>query len=647
MFKTKLKKAFSCFKAKQDNSQLDDSDDDLIEFERRSDSEDHEPYIWSKDLAEHYMGDYSYAVVQAHTNLEDRSQIEVCSNGTFVGVYDGHADAQCATFINDNLFNYFTNHMAMRRLMNEDVIKDAIAATEREFGALVQSTYNYDHNPLIAVSGSCCLIGVIWRRKIYVANLGNSRAVIGSLDSRSKKIVAHQLNVEHKTSKAEIREEIMSKHPDGSDILVNVHGSWRIKGLLQVSRTIGDAYLKVPGYIIPPNHFRFRLSGKPIESAALSSEPSIVTRDVEPNDRFLIFASDGLWEHLSNQQAVEIVHKNPRRRIAKRLVYEALRKTVTKYEISNTKLRRTNKGQRRLYHDDITVVVIYLDHERLKKDMTRDLPELSVKGYSQSVTVTPSAFTSLRGLLLVRPIDNKPTEHELAEAEAEAESSNRTSLRGILFERPIDIKPIEEDEAAESSNTASLRGLVLDINPAEEDMAESSNRANVRGLILQRPIDNKPPEDDEAESSNGASLRALFLEEEPIDNNPPLEDEVDGTTLIELILEEPIDNKPAADGAESTNRTRYKGLLLERPFDNEPTEDKAEAEPSSRTSLRGLLLQIPIDNEPTEDKAEAEPSSRTSLRGLLLQIPIHKEPTEDKAESFSRQPEEPIEDPKD
>jgi serine/threonine protein phosphatase PrpC len=44
----------------------------------------------------------------------------------------------------------------------------------------------------------------------------------------------------------------------------------------------------------------------------MTAEPSIVHRKLKPNDMFLIFASDGLWEHLSDEAAVEIVFKNPR-----------------------------------------------------------------------------------------------------------------------------------------------------------------------------------------------------------------------------------------------------------------------------------------------------------------------------------------------
>jgi len=44
----------------------------------------------------------------------------------------------------------------------------------------------------------------------------------------------------------------------------------------------------------------------------LTAEPSVCSRVLKPNDKFVIFASDGLWEHLTNQEAAEIVHNNPR-----------------------------------------------------------------------------------------------------------------------------------------------------------------------------------------------------------------------------------------------------------------------------------------------------------------------------------------------
>lgn len=44
----------------------------------------------------------------------------------------------------------------------------------------------------------------------------------------------------------------------------------------------------------------------------MTAEPSIIVRKLKPQDLFLIFASDGLWEHLSDERAVEIVLNHPR-----------------------------------------------------------------------------------------------------------------------------------------------------------------------------------------------------------------------------------------------------------------------------------------------------------------------------------------------
>lgn len=68
--------------------------------------------LWYKDLGPHVYGDFSMALVQANSIMEDQCQLESgplsSSNsgphGTFVGVYDGHGGPETARFINDNLF---------------------------------------------------------------------------------------------------------------------------------------------------------------------------------------------------------------------------------------------------------------------------------------------------------------------------------------------------------------------------------------------------------------------------------------------------------------------------------------------------------------------------------------------------------------
>jgi pyruvate dehydrogenase phosphatase len=80
---------------------------------------------------------------------------------------------------------------------------------------------------------------------------------------------------------------------------------------MQVSRSMGDMYLKHPQYNTDRIKPKFRTS-EPFSRPILSANPYIVSRDLQPSDSFVIFASDGLWEHLSNQEAVEIVNNHQR-----------------------------------------------------------------------------------------------------------------------------------------------------------------------------------------------------------------------------------------------------------------------------------------------------------------------------------------------
>lgn len=76
--------------------------------------------LWYKDLGNHLYGEFSMAVIQANSSLEDRSQLEsgpmssdyLGPQGTFIGVYDGHGGTAAAQFVNDNLFSNFKSMLS-------------------------------------------------------------------------------------------------------------------------------------------------------------------------------------------------------------------------------------------------------------------------------------------------------------------------------------------------------------------------------------------------------------------------------------------------------------------------------------------------------------------------------------------------------
>ncbi|KAI5314789.1 hypothetical protein PRUPE_8G139700 [Prunus persica] len=319
--------------------------------------------LWHMDLKPHASGDYSIAVVQANSNLEDQGQVFTSPSATYVGIYDGHGGPEASRFVNNHLFPYLHKFATEQGGLSPDVIKKAFSATEDEFLRLVKRSLPV--MPQIASVGSCCLVGAISDDVLYVANLGDSRAVLGRRVSESKRsaVVAERLSTDHNVGDEQVRKEVEALHPDDAHVVVYTRGVWRIKGIIQVSRSIGDVYLKKPEFNRDPIYQQF-LNPVPMKRPVMTAEPSIITRNLKPQDSFLIFASDGLWEQLSDEAAVEIVFKNPRAGIAKRLVRAALHEAAKKREMRYDDIKKIEKGVRRHFHDDITVIVVYLDHHK-------------------------------------------------------------------------------------------------------------------------------------------------------------------------------------------------------------------------------------------------------------------------------------------
>ncbi|GFP91633.1 probable protein phosphatase 2c 68 [Phtheirospermum japonicum] len=351
----------------------------------KDDDGDDDALLWSKDLEKHSHGEFSFAVVQANAVLEDQSQVETGTHATFVGVYDGHGGPEASRYISDHLFAHLLRRVRENGSMSEDILRSAFSETENGFLTLVRRAYAI--RPVIAAIGSCCLVGVIWKRTLYVANLGDSRAVIGYYSDRSNRIVAEQLTNDHNASTEEVRNELRDLHPEDSQIVVMKQGVWRIKGIIQVSRSIGDAYLKRPEFALDPSFPRFHLSD-PLRRPVLRADPTIVTRKLRSNDKFLIFASDGLWDYLSNQEAVEIVNNYPRAGIARRLLMSAIERAAKMTKMPYSEIKKVERGTRRQIHDDITIVVIFIDSEGRNNKMSAQ--DLSVRGFVD--TVGPSNF---------------------------------------------------------------------------------------------------------------------------------------------------------------------------------------------------------------------------------------------------------------
>jgi pyruvate dehydrogenase phosphatase len=78
------------------------------------------------------------------------------------------------------------------------------------------------------------LVGVINEGVLYIANAGDSRAVLGRIERGGRDIKAVQLSSEHNASFEAVRDELRQLHPDDPRIVVLKHNVWRVKGIIQV-----------------------------------------------------------------------------------------------------------------------------------------------------------------------------------------------------------------------------------------------------------------------------------------------------------------------------------------------------------------------------------------------------------------------------
>ncbi|KAL4319134.1 hypothetical protein GQ457_18G022190 [Hibiscus cannabinus] len=212
-----------------------------------------------------------YSVKGKKKVMEDAHRIVSClhgnSNKAFFGVYDGHGGKNAADFVaqnlHDNLFEMLKDCKGNDEKEKEKAVKAGYLKTDEEF--LKQDM----------VSGTCCVTALIEGEDIVVSNLGDCRAVL------SREGVAEALTTDHKAEQQDERTRIENKGG-----YVEFHrGAWRVHGILSVSRSIGDAHLK--DWVV--------------------AEPDTKVFQLTPDMEFLVLASDGLWEEVSGQEAVDTV----------------------------------------------------------------------------------------------------------------------------------------------------------------------------------------------------------------------------------------------------------------------------------------------------------------------------------------------------
>lgn len=192
----------------------------------------------------------------------------------YFGLFDGHGGNQVSKYLKKNLNRYF-----MEPTVNVDVTKskscDKYISKVYEF---VQNKLTDYHMPSKA-TGSTALVSIFYtcnsHNMLKIINLGDCRAVACNLDH-----IAVPLSKDHKPSSFDEYKRITEM---GGKIMQEKNDDPRINGLA-VSRAFGD------------------LDSKP----HVSHVPDIYDYDTR-KFKFIIMGCDGIWDVVSNQDAVDLV----------------------------------------------------------------------------------------------------------------------------------------------------------------------------------------------------------------------------------------------------------------------------------------------------------------------------------------------------
>ena len=219
---------------------------------------------------------------------------------SFFGIYDGHGGNMCSEFLRDCLHKLILNDINFPDNV-ELAIKNGFFNAEKNFLAEMALDPK-DDNIISDRSGSCAVVLLVVDKKVYVANVGDSRALFSQKKGKNFVVVTE----DHKPNNIKEKNRIIKNggHVYQSRTVISgaenedlngqiLFGPYRVlPGRLSVSRTIGDIEAKSQKFGGNPN--------------VIIWEPDIFIFDLNKTDiDFFILGCDGIFDQMSNEEIME------------------------------------------------------------------------------------------------------------------------------------------------------------------------------------------------------------------------------------------------------------------------------------------------------------------------------------------------------
>ncbi|XP_067639965.1 pyruvate dehydrogenase [acetyl-transferring]-phosphatase 1, mitochondrial isoform X2 [Eurosta solidaginis] len=278
-------------------------------------------------------------------------------SGFICGVFDGHGGPACSQVISKRLLRYVAAGVIDRKTLKEVIAKDYNSQSflkchndkadfvteinniyENSFTEYVQAISSESIEDIaneinnafmsldddlskealkhtnmrtmaVAMSGAVACVAHVDHLNLHVASTGDCGAVLGIQCPETGQWQSKKLNHEHNAENLKEVQRILQQHPkEEHDTAIR---NERLLGQLAPLRALGDFRYKwsneimnkyvVPAFgehSVPPHYYT---------PPYLTAQPEVQHHILGPNDKFLVIASDGLWDFLTPSQVISLV----------------------------------------------------------------------------------------------------------------------------------------------------------------------------------------------------------------------------------------------------------------------------------------------------------------------------------------------------
>ncbi|KAG3017636.1 hypothetical protein JG687_00005412 [Phytophthora cactorum] len=258
----------------------------------------------------------------------------------YFGVFDGHGTTGdlCASFVRKECPERLVRILDRKNCS----FLEAYSKSFEETNARLHASRIDD-----SLSGTTAICMFLDGEMIHVANVGDSRAVIATMSEG--KLVAQPLSVDQTPYRSDERERVKRSGArvltmDQLEGIAPVHDNWAANLNDQVDEDGDPPRIWSPYGAFPGTAFTRSLGDEIAETLGVIGVPEITSLQLTEDDRFVVIASDGVFEFLTSQAVVDMVaqYEDP---------LEACHKVVAEsYRLWLTYELRT---------DDITVICVY------------------------------------------------------------------------------------------------------------------------------------------------------------------------------------------------------------------------------------------------------------------------------------------------